>query len=193
MGRPKQFDPDVALDRAMHTFWAKGYAATTPQDLVDELGIGKGSLYNAFGGKHDLFLSALRRYAEGAARQFAELMAAPGPVRERVRRIFDATIDPSLLPHAAGDGCLAVNTAAELASTDEESARIVRDMFAHTERELAAVLAQGRRDGEIAADRDPKALAALMFTTLVGLRVLMKTTTDPASLRPVVDAAIAAL
>ncbi|GIG64244.1 TetR/AcrR family transcriptional regulator [Phytomonospora endophytica] len=192
MGRPKQFDPDVALDRAMHTFWSKGYAATTPQDLVDELGIGKGSLYNTFGGKHDLFLAALRRYAEGAARQFTELMAEPGPVRERVRRILDATVDPSP-PQAAGDGCLAVNTAAELARSDEESARIVRTMFARTESALAAVLEQGRRDGEIAADRDPKALAAHLFATLVGLRVLMKTTTDPATLRPVVDAAIAAL
>ncbi|MEV0651252.1 TetR/AcrR family transcriptional regulator [Phytomonospora sp. NPDC050363] len=193
MGRPKQFDPDVALDRAMRTFWSKGYAGTTPQDLVDELGIGKGSLYNTFGGKHDLFLAALRRYADSAARQFTELMEEPGPVRQRVRRIFDATVDPAPLPNAGQDGCLAVNTAAELATVDEQAAEIVRKMFARTERELREVLERARRDGEISPDRDPRILAAHLFATLVGLRVLMKTTTDPASLRPIVDAAIAAL
>jgi len=64
VGRPKQFDPDVAVDKAAEVFWGKGFGGTTPQDLVEALGICKGSLYNAFGSKHELFTRGLRRVVD---------------------------------------------------------------------------------------------------------------------------------
>ena len=62
MARPKEFDQDKALDKAMTLFWQKGYEATSIQDLVDHLGIGRRSLYDTFKSKHDLFIAALDRY-----------------------------------------------------------------------------------------------------------------------------------
>lgn len=64
MGRPKTFDPEKAVAQAMETFRVHGYAETSPQDLADSIGIGKGSLYHAFGSKHQLFLQSLQRYAD---------------------------------------------------------------------------------------------------------------------------------
>ena len=82
MARPKEFDPEVAVDRAMDLFWRKGYGATSPNDLVAELGIGKGSLYAAFGSKRALFDLALDRYRERQGDTLTEIIDRPGPVLE---------------------------------------------------------------------------------------------------------------
>jgi len=81
VGRPKQFDPDVAVDKAVGVFWGKGFGGTTPQDLVEALGICKGSLSNAFGSKHELFTRVLRRYADEQATALTEFLTAPGPAQ----------------------------------------------------------------------------------------------------------------
>ncbi|MFG2723024.1 TetR/AcrR family transcriptional regulator [Streptomyces sp. NPDC048416] len=192
MGRPKQFDPDVAVERAMGVFWRKGYAATTPQDLVDELGIGKGSLYNTFGSKHALFEQALTRYRDAQAAWLEALLDHPGSAKDRLRGALEALVELDL-----GDpdrrGCMAVNTATELAASDAGSADAVRKMFARTESAFRATVEEGQRAGEIAGDRDAAAMAAWLLATVIGMRVLAKTAEDAAQLRRVVDAAMASL
>ncbi|MYY80125.1 MULTISPECIES: TetR/AcrR family transcriptional regulator [unclassified Streptomyces] len=192
MGRPKQFDPDVAVERAMGVFWRKGYAATTPQDLVDEIGIGKGSLYNTFGSKHALFERALMRYRDSQAAWLEALLDHPGSAKDRVRGALEALVELDL-----GDpdrrGCMAVNTAAELAASDAEAAAAVRKMFARTESAFRATIKEGQRAGEIAADHDPAATAAWLLATVIGMRVLAKTAEDARQLRRVVDAAMGSL
>lgn len=192
MGRPKQFDPDTAVERAMSVFWRKGYAATTPQDLVDEIGIGKGSLYHAFGSKHALFERALTRYRESQTAWLAELLDHPGSARDRLRGALEALVELDL-----GDedrrGCMAVNTAAELAPADKETADAVRKMFARTEGAFRAVVEEGQRAGEIDGGRDAGAVAAWLLATVIGMRVMAKTAEDATQLGRVVDAAMAAL
>jgi TetR/AcrR family transcriptional repressor of nem operon len=192
MGRPKEFDPDVAVDRAMDVFWRKGYAGTTPQDLVDELGIGKGSLYAAFGSKRALFGRALQRYREQQADTLTRIIGQPGPVKPRLRAALMLIVEAN-----AADldrrGCLAVNTAAELAGADPEATRDVRQMFERNQDAIEAVIAEGQRAGEIRSDIPAPALAAHMLTTGIGLQLLAKTVRDPLDLTQVVDAAIGSL
>jgi TetR/AcrR family transcriptional regulator, transcriptional repressor for nem operon len=192
VSRPKQFDPEVAVDRAMHLFWRRGYLATSPQDLVDELGIGKGSLYATFGSKRDLFGLALDRYRKAQGDTLTEIIDRPGPVRQRLRAALQLIVDAS-----ADDpdrrGCLAVNTAAELAGVDVEATEDVRRMFEHNHVHLLAVITAGQQSGEVRDDIPASALAAHLLTTGVGLQLLVKTARDPRSLSTVVDAAIAAL
>ncbi|MEI5099038.1 helix-turn-helix domain-containing protein [Streptomyces sp. PmtG] len=132
MGRPRQFDPETAVDQAMEVFWRKGYAGTTPQDLVDALGIGKGSLYNAFGSKHALFERALRRYRDTQAHALIGLLESGGPVKERLRSALELLVAMDLADPDRR-GCMAVNAAAELASADRVATELVRGMFARTE------------------------------------------------------------
>ncbi|MFA1550701.1 TetR/AcrR family transcriptional regulator [Actinomadura chokoriensis] len=192
MGRPKQFDPDVAVERAMDVFWRKGYAATTPQDLVDEIGIGKGSLYNTFGSKHALFERALARYRDSQAAWLAELLDHPGSAKDRLRGALVALVDLDLSDRDRR-GCMAVNTAAELASSDAGTADIVRNMFARTESAFRATVEEGQRAGEIDGGRDGEAVAAWLLATVIGMRVMAKTAEDATQLRRVVDAAMEAL
>ncbi|WP_145830104.1 TetR/AcrR family transcriptional regulator [Streptomyces sp. T12] len=193
MGRPKGFDPDVAVDRAMEVFWRKGYARTTPQDLVEALGLGKGSLYNAFGSKRALFELALRRYRDSQVMALIEMLEAAGPVKERLRRALTSLVVMDLADPDRR-GCLAVNSAAELAGAEDAAAvDLVRRMFDRTEGAFRSLIAEGQRSGEVAPERDPAALAALLLNTVVGLRLTMRLTQDSHRPAQVVDAVIDSL
>ncbi|MER5802167.1 TetR/AcrR family transcriptional regulator [Streptomyces mirabilis] len=187
MARPKQFDPDVAVEQAMEVFWQKGYAATTPQNLADALGIGMGSLYNTFGSKHALFGQALSRYIDVRLRSLAELLEGPAPVKERLRKALEFMADEGVR------GCMVVNTAGELAGTDETAVRVVRRDFDLTEGVFQALIEEGQRSGEIDLDRDPVALGSLLLNTMVGLRLLARIEEGPDRLHRVIDATIDSL
>jgi len=192
VGRPKQFDPDAAVDAAMDVFWRKGYAGTTPQDLVDELGIGKGSLYATFGSKRALFDRALERYRQQQADTLTRIIDQPGPVKLRLRAALQFIIEANAAdPNRRG--CMAVNTAAEMASADPKATLDVRHMFERTQGALQSVITEGQRAGEIRQDIPAAALGAHLFTTGVGLQLLVKTVRDPLDLTPVVEAAIDSL
>ncbi|MEU3752324.1 TetR/AcrR family transcriptional regulator [Streptomyces olivoreticuli] len=192
MGRPKQFDPDVAIDQAMDVFWRKGYAATTPQDLVDGTGIGKGSLYHAFGSKHALFARALERYRDTQAAALVELLGHPGSVRDRLRAGLEILVEIDL-----GDpgrrGCFGVNTATELGGVDEEATELVRRMFERTEGAFRSALEEGQRSGEIDGCLDVHAAASLLLATVIGMRVIARTAEGPERLRRVIDGVLDAL
>ncbi|MFJ9714046.1 TetR/AcrR family transcriptional regulator [Streptomyces sp. NPDC101234] len=189
MGRPKQFDPETAVEQAMQLFWREGYGATTPQRLVDTLGIGKGSLYNAFGGKRQLFDLALRRYLDLQNLAVAELLEGPGPVKERLRRTlhFVAQTD---LADPDRRGCLALNSAIEFGRTDELVAAQVQGMFDRIEGAFRALVEEGQRAGEIDPGRDAKSLASLLLNTVNGMRLTARVESGSDRLSRVIDATV---
>src|SRR5690348_5654624 len=97
MGRPKNFEPDVAIERAMQAFWTNGYAATSPAELAEATGVAKGSLYHAFGSKRELFGKALERYGRLGDEFVEDVLSQPGTARERIhaylRMLVDADLD----------------------------------------------------------------------------------------------------
>ncbi|MFE3452815.1 TetR/AcrR family transcriptional regulator [Nonomuraea sp. NPDC059194] len=181
MGRPKEFDPDQALRKAMELFWRRGYAATSMSDLVRHLGIGRASIYATFGGKRELYLRAYDRYlAQGI--DIEGSLSAPGPALPAVRDLVMRFAD-----EAAHDtehrGCLVVNTAVELAPHDEDMARRVQAHWDRVETALAAALTRAREQGELGDGQDPRALSRFLLTVLQGLHVVGKASNDPARLR----------
>ncbi|KAB8197104.1 TetR family transcriptional regulator [Nonomuraea phyllanthi] len=192
MGRPKKFDPDVAVDRAMDVFWRKGYGGTTPQDLVDALGIGKGSLYNTFGSKHALFEAALKRYRDSQATALVEMLERPGPVKERLRNVLRLLCEMDL-SDPDQRGCMAVNTAAELGRADESAAELVRRMLDRSEDAFRALVEEGQRAGEIDAGRDARAIGSLLANTVVGMRLLARVADGPDRLYRVIDGVVDSL
>lgn len=176
----------------MDVFWRKGYRGTTPQDLVDALGIGKGSLYNAFGSKRELFGLALDRYRDRQAVLIDEVLAEPGLIKQRLASAMNLMIDMNA---AEPDrrGCLAVNTAAELAGADRPATEQVRAMFERTTGSFLIAIRLGQATGEIRGDLDPEAVATHLLTTLVGLQLLSKTTIAPERLKRSVRIALTPL
>src|SRR3954471_15693900 len=95
MGRPRLFDLDRAVAGALKVFWERGYGATTPADLLDAIGVGKGSFYNAFSSKHALFARALRRYGDDRVAALSRWFADPGPVSHRIKAYVERLAVPA--------------------------------------------------------------------------------------------------
>lgn len=192
MGRPREFDAAAVLDAALDVFWEKGYEATTTQDLCTRTGLGRGSLYNAFGSKHRLYEEAVRRYAETwAARQLA-LLAQPGNAWERLRRLMVGVIDADLADPGRR-GCLALNAAAEVSGRSGAVPASLRTQFRDLEDALTDVVAAGQRAGELRADRPARQVARVVQSTYYGLRALAKVSDDRAALLDVVEGTLATL
>lgn len=191
MARPREFDTDVVVARAMETFWTHGYANTSPAALAEATGVGKGSLYNAFGSKRELFERALDRYDQSGAEFATTLLTAPGTTRDRIRAFLRENVDTDMA-QPVRRGCLAVNTAIEMAGHDPDIARMVRRAGDRVKAVLEARIAQGRRDGDVHPDADPGAIAEFLMSTLAGLRVTARTH-EPDVLYRVIDTALAVL
>ena len=170
--RPKAFDPDDIIDAAMKVFWQRGYSATSIQDLEEGTELGRSSIYNAFGSKHELYERSLRRYQELKAEKIA-VLSGPGPVRERIRRLLMDVVDEEL-SEEKGLGCMTASAALELASHDPSIAAIVAQNLNDLESALYEALSRARETGEIAADRDVRALSRFILNTVQGMRVLSK-------------------
>lgn len=188
MARTKEFDPDVALRAAMDLFWHKGYEATSMQDLVDHLGIGRGSIYATFGSKHELYLRALDRYAERFDGRALDLLSRSGPALPVVRDFIRAFLDEALTDRR---GCLVTNTAVEC-PRDAPVARRVEFSWNGLETALAGALTRARDQGELAEGKDPHALARFLVTFVQGLRVMAKVP-DERRMRDAVDQALTLL
>ncbi|NKY50608.1 TetR/AcrR family transcriptional regulator [Nocardia vermiculata] len=191
MGRPRNFDTDAVVDRAMDAFWTHGYANTSPAQLASATGIGKGSLYNTFGSKRALFERALARYNRAGAELAAECMSRPGTARDCIGDFLRLLVD-SDLADPTRRGCLAVNTATEFSGRDPEIIRAVADMQERTVATLAARIDQGRRDGDVARDTDPRGAAEFLMNTISGLRVMAKTS-EASTLYRIIDSALKTL
>jgi TetR/AcrR family transcriptional repressor of nem operon len=186
MGRPMKFEADEVLDKAVEVFWRRGFAATTPQNLVDELGIGRGSLYNTFKSKHHLFELALRRYSANRVTALAEGLDAPGPILPRLREAMRTLT-------GIGDhqyGCLIVNSVAELGSTDEGVADVAKDLFIQIEHAFRAALERAQATGELTSNRPPADSASALLATVIGTSVLAKSGATPTHLNRTLDAAL---
>jgi len=173
MGRPRLFDLEGAVGSALNLFWERGYAATTPAELLDAIGVGKGSFYNAFESKHAVFERALRRYSDDRVAGLAQRLTGSGPVSARIKSYLERLVAPEnekLLRR----GCFAANTAAELGRHDPAATKIVRSTFERMESVFEATLVEGQARGELDRELDPKAVASLLLATLVGITVLAK-------------------
>ncbi len=192
MARTKEFDPDAALHSALELFWQRGYEATSMSDLVEHLGIGRASLYATFGSKHELYLKALERSVERLPDLLREL-SQPGPVLPAVRALVRRYADEAAADDLRRNGCFITNTAAELAPHDPAAARQVERNWDHLETVLHSALIRAQAQGELAADRDPLALARMLLVLLQGLRVVGKASQDPARVRDAAEQALALL
>jgi len=173
MARPREFDVDAALERAMQAFWAKGYESTSLDDLCEATGLGRSSLYAAFGDKHELYLRALGRYEDGAAERIAAALAPPVPVRKAIAAFVNRLIE-DIVAGPGRRGCFIGNCAAELARADRSAANRVRRSLERVEAAFHDALARAKTEGEIDASADIDALARFLTAGIQGLRLVGK-------------------
>lgn len=190
MARTKEFDPDVALQAALELFWRRGYEATSMADLVENLGVGRASIYATFGNKHTLYMKALDRYAEHRDPGLLAELSQPGPTLPAVRAVVRRFAHEAGSDDGRLDGCFITNAAAELGAHDAGAARRVEASWNHVETLLHSALTRARAQGELPEGRDPRALARMLLVLMQGLRVVGKASGDPARVRDAAEQAL---
>ncbi|WP_116950182.1 TetR/AcrR family transcriptional regulator [Jiangella endophytica] len=191
MARPKEFDPEHAVDAAMDVFWVGGYAATSTNDLCEGTGLARSSLYNTYKSKRDLYEQALRRYGERTRTEQAELLERHGPVREVIRDFLLRAVDAQLADPARR-GCLALNAAVELGDADPAVAELTRDDFDTIVATMQALIERGQATGELGPG-DARAKARLVHAALTGIHVVGRVAEDRTRLTHIVDAMVDSL
>jgi TetR/AcrR family transcriptional repressor of nem operon len=192
MARHKEFNRDEALQKAMEVFWSHGYEAASINDLVKRMGINRQSLYDTFGDKHTLYLEALDRYREVEGRKMFELLERPGPVKKTLRRLFQSVVEESLCGRARR-GCFIGNAMSELAGHCPETAAKACGDMAAVEETLYRTLLRGRKNGEIKKEKDLRAVARFLYSSLQGIQLMSKATQDRKTLEDVVKVTLSAL
>src|SRR5271167_4196124 len=173
MARPRKFVEEDVVAAARDQFWSGGYAGTSLDDLTEATGLGRGSLYGAFGDKHDLFLRALDEYNAGAMAAVTTDLHRPNVSGyERLVTHIRNTVNTTMAE--AQRGCLLAKSAAELGSTDKEVLKRVKRSLAKYQDELRAVIEQAQREGDIDPYADANGLALLVLTLLRGSEALGK-------------------
>ncbi|TDL68648.1 TetR/AcrR family transcriptional regulator [Paenibacillus amylolyticus] len=173
MVRQREFDTDKALDAAMHTFWNKGFEASSLNDLTTAMGIQRPSLYAAFGDKKELFETALRRYTTQHAAQVRARLQQGSSVREAFRGLFEhigaegSVTEPS-------HGCFCINTMVELAPHDPKFAVLTREHQMYLGVLFKETIERGQQSGELSTDMNANAVAQSIVVSMIGLTVLMK-------------------
>ena len=189
-GRPRSFDADAALDRALALFWRHGYEGTSLSDLTEVMGIGRPSLYAAFGDKENLFRRALDRYATGPA-AFAQTALEEPTARAVVERLLrdaaEAVTDPRLPP-----GCLAVQGALACGAGNEAIRYELARRRADNEAALRGRLERAAAEGDLPPDADPADLARYVATVFQGMAVQAAGSATRDELRRVAERALAA-
>src|SRR4051794_10245650 len=165
MARPRAFDTDAAVGAARDVFWAHGYEATSIDDLTRAMGLGRASLYHAFGDKHALFLRALDRYGSDRMGDLRRGLASASCARAAIANVLHGTVD-ALWSDDERRGCLLVNATTELAATDPAVAMRAGEGFERVAAEFRSVLERGQHTGEIRPDLDARAAGRYLAHTL---------------------------
>ena len=156
------------------------------------MGIGRGSIYDTFGGKRSLFVRSLLHYVRRSQTERQALFARSASPAQAILSLFDATI-AAVVHGGSRDGCLLTNTALELSPHDPEVAEIVARAFAETEESFRAAIERGMAAGEISGDVDPQRTARSLLCLYIGLRVLVRSRPEESLLRSIESQAKALL
>ena len=188
-GRPRSYEPDVALGKALDLFRKEGFAATSLDDLSAATGMNRPSLYGAFGDKRELFIKSYQRYREDARAAMAGIFRDELPIRQRLARIYAVALDIYL----SGDsprGCFTVMTAASEAVSDPDIRAIVLEGLAELDKAFAACFRRAKEKGELPANADPVVLAQIASATIHTIAIRARAQTPRKELEAIVNGAI---
>ncbi|WP_220195926.1 TetR/AcrR family transcriptional regulator [Ktedonospora formicarum] len=173
MAGKKSFQPELVLDKAMGLFWKQGYEASSIEDLVQCTGLGRGSLYDTFGGKHELYLAALKRYCAKYDKNIEELREPTESLPAFLERFFQACIQ-DLLNDPNRRGCFLVNATIEMAPQDPEVKDFVQKALQDIEEGFYRLLIKAQVAGEFAWTHEPHQFAHFLMGSLVSIRALAR-------------------
>jgi AcrR family transcriptional regulator len=192
-GRPRAYQPEVALAKALDLFRKDGFAATSLDDLSAATGMNRPSLYGAFGDKRELYIKSYARYRADARAAMADIFSVELPIKKRLQRIFAVALDIYLSGDAGPRGCFTVMTAASEAVADPQIRAMVREGFSELDKAFAACFRIAKEKGELPASADPHVLAQLASATIHTIAIRARAQVPRRELEAIVKGAIDAM
>lgn len=176
----KSFDPADKLETAMRTFWARGYEATSVQDLVKATGLQRGSLYATWGDKRGLFLAALGMYDDRVRKERLDALETMESPRAALTSMFFGFAERACAAERSmPSGCFLTNTALELADRDPAARQLVATAQADVEAFFLRLIKRAQAAGEADPTLEPEDTARGLLATLLGLLVLSRSRPEP--------------
>jgi len=189
-GRPRAYEPDVALGKALGLFRKEGFAATSLDDLSAATGMNRPSLYGAFGDKRELYIKSYRRYRDDARAAMTDIFSAELPIRKRLERIYAAALDIYLAGESGPLGCFTVMTAASEAVADPEIRAMVLEGFLGLDKAFGAAFRRAKDKGELPEGADPAVLAQLASAVIHTIAIRARARVSRKELETIVNGAI---
>jgi TetR/AcrR family transcriptional regulator, transcriptional repressor for nem operon len=172
MARPKEFDQDAALHKAIRLFSKQGFAGTSTDELMRVMDVGRQSMYDTFGDKRALFLKALETYVNESVNTICDALEAPGPALAAIQNALVSFAERKDLSSA--EGCMGINAVCEFGQRDTEVNQIVREAARRHREALVDALTRAQSQGELNDAVDVNSLADFFESTLAGIRVAAK-------------------
>jgi len=188
-GRPRAYQPEVALGKALELFRKGGFAATSLDDLSAATGMNRPSLYGAFGDKRELYIKSYQRYRNDARAAMIDIFREELPIRKRLERIYAVALDIYLAGESPR-GCFTVMTAASEAVADPQIRGMVLEGFSELDKAFANCFRLGKEKGELPASADPAVLAHLASATIHTIAIRARAGVPRQELEAIVDGAI---
>jgi AcrR family transcriptional regulator len=189
-GRPRAYEPDVALAKALDLFRKDGFAATSLDDLSAATGMNRPSLYGAFGDKRELYIKSYQRYRADARASLIEVFRSEEPIRERLKRIYAIALDIYLSGDAGPRGCFTVMTAASEAVSDPDIRAMVLEGFVELDKAFITCFRRAQEKGELSGSADPLVLGHLASATVHTIAIRARARVPREELEAIVDGAI---
>lgn len=189
-GRPRAYQPDIALGKALDLFRKDGFAATSLDDLSAATGMNRPSLYGAFGDKRELYIKSYQRYRDDARAAMVEIFRNELPIKKRLERIYAVALDIYLSGDSGPRGCFTVMTAASEAVFDSEIRAMVLEGFSELDKAFTACFRRARENGELPESADPAVLAQLASATIHTIAIRARARVPRRELEAIVKGAI---
>src|ERR1700709_412238 len=189
-GRPRAYQPEIALGKALDLFRKDGFAATSPDDLSAATGVNRASLYGAFGDKRELYIKSYQRYRADARAAMLDIFSIELPIKQRLARIFAVALDIYLSGDEGPRGCFTVMTAASEAVSDPDIRAMVLEGFSELDKAFAACFRLAKETGELPETADPVILAQLASATIHTIAIRARARVPRRELEAIVKGAI---
>ena len=189
-GRPRAYQPEIALGKALDLFRRDGFAGTSLDDLSSATGMNRPSLYGAFGDKRELYIKSYARYRADARAKMIDIFRDELPIRKRLARIYDVALDIYLNGEEGPRGCFTVMTAASEAIFDAEIRSMVLEGFVELDKAFANCFRRAKELGELPGGADPAVLAQLASATIHTIAIRARAGVPRKELEAIVKGAI---
>jgi TetR/AcrR family transcriptional regulator, transcriptional repressor for nem operon len=189
VGRPREFEIDDAVRKAMGVFWDKGYHDASLPDLLEGMELSRGSFYKAFVDKRGVYLRALDVYIDDAIREVGEILHSNPSPKAAIKEAFSRQVQESTGKEGLR-GCFVVLSAVEMLPADEEVSTRIARLFRRLQDLYAAAIIRAQALGEIDTELDERTLARFLVCQIQGMRVLGKAGADRDATRAIVDLAL---